>query len=79
MSLTPLRPLTEAERAAHAKLLADAANPVTLAETLRELIVAREIIRTTRSYKRCQPPPVLNALDGYPHLPRPTAVEYRHD
>ena len=76
--MTPIRALTPVEQNTLQALRVVAANPVTLDQLLRELIVAREVIRTVRTQRRCLPRHAREALDHVPHH-RPTAVEFPRD
>ena len=76
---TPLRPLTDEERAALTKLRQDAADPVLQDQLLAELVVARAVFRKVRRVMRCQPPDVRRALDGLPHKPRSNFQEFSND
>lgn len=76
---TPLRALTDHERAQLESLRHVAAqSPVVLDKLLRELIVARAVVATVRSQARCLPAHARRALDELPHARR-TSIEFSHD
>lgn len=72
------RPLTAFEQQALQRLRAAAATPQQLDALLRELVVAREVLRIVRAQRRCLPQHARQALNGLPHA-RATAVEFSHD
>lgn len=77
--MTPLRTLTDDEREQLAQLARVATtSPVVLDRLLRELIVARAVVRIVRTQARCLPRGAREALDHLPHH-RPVAREFSHD
>ncbi len=76
--MTPLRALTDAEREILRRLRVEASHPVQLDGLLAELIVARDVLRRVRQFRRCLPQGGQKALDEMPHFRR-TSVEYSHD
>ena len=77
--MTPLRQLTDAEREILRRLVQDATlSPQRLDAMLRELIVARDVLRRVRQFRRCLRAGGQRALDEMPHARR-TAVEFATD
>lgn len=73
-----LRALTPPEQDELQRLRLATGNPVALDQLLRELVIARSVVRIVRGQRRCLPRYAQQALDQMPHI-RATSVDFAHD